>query len=290
MIQFLWVVLSLPLLSIQNPHLQMIYDINPTYLDLYLHHEDVLVEYYFPLCSTCPRMRTVLDYLTQELVLSSLLTIFSIDCRKYSNHCRRNQIQQYPAWVRIEKNGSITAINNSESLLQTLNKYNISKNNLTLPRLTFNDSLDDDVCIPGQVLKLKSEYFFSHINNGTYFVKLYSPSCVSCIRLFAIWNELASELVNETKVCIAEYDCTSGMQICRDLQITRIPALIWFKNGKRVEKYNGNRDKKGLRNFVSNMIMPKNSQSSAHQQTFSNIAKLTMLLNIICGFYIQQIK
>jgi len=208
----------------------MIFDINPIFLDLYLEHEDVLVEYYLALCNTCPRMPTVLDYLVRELNLSSLLTIVSVDCRKYSTHCLTNSITQYPKWVRIEQSGHLTAIMNPESLIQALNKYNISENNITLASQMFNDTIlqyvEEDVCIPGQVLKLKSNNFYSLINNGTFFIKLYSPSCPSCIVMFAIWKELASELVNETKVCIAEYDCSTGMQICKDLQIARIPSIL----------------------------------------------------------------
>jgi len=271
----------------------MIFDINPIFLDLYLEHEDVLVEYYLALCNTCPRMPTVLDYLVRELNLSSLLTIVSVDCRKYSRQCLRNNITQYPKWVRIEQSGQLTAIMNPESLIEALTKYNISENNITLARQMFNGTFlqyeEEDVCIPGQVLKLKSNNFYSLINNGTFFIKLYSPSCPSCIVMFAIWKELASELVNESKVCIAEYDCSTGIQICKDLQIARIPSLIWFKNGKRVEKYKGNREKEGLRNFVSDMMTAKSSHSSAHNKTFLTIAKLTMLLNSL-RFYLLREK
>uniref|UniRef100_A0A6P4FL78 Thioredoxin domain-containing protein 5 n=1 Tax=Drosophila rhopaloa TaxID=1041015 RepID=A0A6P4FL78_DRORH len=284
--------LSLPL-SLQNDQLQnsTVLNINPKHLYLFLEHKDVLVEFYLSMCNTCPRMTNILDYYMLEHDLSSLLTFVSIDCSKYSKHCLKTQVEQYPDWMLIEKNGPITPIHNSKSLIDLLIKYNNLKSNLSIASQMLNGanmkSEKDIACVPGRVLKLNSNNFYSYINNGTFFVKLYLPSCISCIILMAIWKELAQELVNETKVCIAEYDCTAtGMQICKDLEITRVPSLIWFKNGQIVKKYKGNRDKKGLRNFVSEMIAFKYSQSCAPQKIFVNTSIQMLLLKTSIHMFI----
>ncbi|XP_043064763.1 thioredoxin domain-containing protein 5 homolog [Drosophila ficusphila] len=287
MFAILSLLLCFPFLSIQNPHLQSdaVLNINPKFLNLYLDHEDVLAEFYFSPCNSCTKMSSLLDYLMVEIDLTSLLTIVSIDCRKYSKYCLQYQIKHYPEWVLFEKNGVFTHLNNSENLIQSLTKYNISKNNIPLARQMLNDTFKDseieNVCEPGKVLKLNSKNFYPLIRNGTFFVKLYSPNCVSCAVLFTIWKELAAELANETKVCIAEYDCTTGMQICKDQQTTRVPALIWFENGQQREKYTGNKNRKDLKNYVSKMTLSKNSQSSVHQKRIVQFVILTQIFYLI---------
>ncbi|KAH8282044.1 hypothetical protein KR054_004984, partial [Drosophila jambulina] len=142
-------------------------------------------------------------------------------------------------------------------------------------------------CEFGKVLKLDFHNFHSKIAHGNFFVKFYSPSCIYCNMFRATWQELASDLKNETKVCIAEYDCRAEIKLCWELSVRRVPTLILFKDGKNVTTYTGSKDKRELRNFVAPRRSSKNSgEISAAQRNFANTRICLWLIYLILIFYL----
>lgn len=170
-------------------------------------------------------------------------------------------------------------IQDSDSLFAFLNKQKLSKDQLQVGNGTENE----EICKFGDVLKLELHNFHSRTAQGTYFVKFYSPSCVFCKIFSPIWRELAADLINETEVCFAEFDCSSGRKICKDLSVTSVPSLVWFEDGHNVT-YKESRNKIELRNFVTKS---KNSDISAAQSIFVNISIFMLLLNIMGIYYFK---
>ncbi|KAH8249200.1 hypothetical protein KR032_007174, partial [Drosophila birchii] len=144
-----------------------------------------------------------------------------------------------------------------------------------------------EVCEFGKVLKLELDNFNANIANGNFFVKFYSPSCVYCKLFRPIWQELASDLINETKVCIAEYDCRAEIKLCKDLSVTSVPTLILFKDGQNVETYKGSKDKRELRNFLASQTNIKNLEGySAARRRVLNISTSLWLIYVIFIYYL----
>ncbi|KAH8246773.1 hypothetical protein KR038_008689, partial [Drosophila bunnanda] len=142
-------------------------------------------------------------------------------------------------------------------------------------------------CEFGKVLKLELNNFHSHIAHGNFFVKFYSPSCVYCNLFRPTWEELASDFINEKKVCIAEYNCKTEKKICKDLAVTGVPTLILFKDGQIVETYKGSKDIMELRNFVISRNSLKNWAEISGAQRNSRDISLCLWLIYIIFIYLQ---
>ncbi|KAH8244508.1 hypothetical protein KR026_012067, partial [Drosophila bipectinata] len=236
--------------------------LNPASVDKYLEHGDVLLEYYFSPCRSCDRPPSSLDILGDSLKSSSPLTLAAINCAKHTQYCLKKKIRQYPNLSYIKQSsGQMENTKHTRELLDFMAQYNISIKTFETvgPELSKPYSpFPSDFCLPGHVYHLKPNRFYTSISNGTYFIKFFSPKCMSCNRLLPVWRDLAANMVNETSLCIAEFDCTSGMLICKELNTTRVPSLVWFKDGKLVKKYVGTRHGTQIELFVDGMIKGKN--------------------------------
>lgn len=69
-------------------------------------------------------------------------------------------------------------------------------------------------------------------------------------RLAPTWDELASALEYDETVSISKIDCTLYRPICSQFEVKGYPTLLWIVDGKRVEKYTGQRSLDDLKAYV----------------------------------------
>ncbi len=83
-------------------------------------------------------------------------------------------------------------------------------------------------------------------------VDFWAPWCGPCKMLLPIVEELAKEY--DGKVKVAKVNTDENMSLSSQFQITSIPCLIIFKNGKPVNKLVGFRPKDAIKQELDNVL------------------------------------
>ena len=101
-----------------------------------------------------------------------------------------------------------------------------------------------------------SNYTFSYLENlenPTSAVYFHMNGCGHCKTLMPEWDAAAKE--NKTGVTMrsVEMNEDDGPKLCKKHDITGFPTMLVLENGKKVKDYNGERNKKGLLDFLNNL-------------------------------------
>lgn len=97
---------------------------------------------------------------------------------------------------------------------------------------------------------LTEENFEISVKSGVTLVDFYAEWCGPCRMLSPILEELAKE---ETNVRFAKVDVDSAQKLATNYQVTSVPTLVLYKDGKEVDRILGLRDKEALKSFVSSV-------------------------------------
>ena len=103
------------------------------------------------------------------------------------------------------------------------------------------------------VVQLVEANFENGIASGISFIKFYAPWCGHCKRMAPTWEELGTKFVGSTDVKIAKVDCTeaSNRQLCASQKVSGFPTMIIYKNGVKIDEYDGNRSLEDMHSFVT---------------------------------------
>lgn len=96
---------------------------------------------------------------------------------------------------------------------------------------------------------LTDENFQQTIAKGLTLVDFYATWCGPCRMIAPIVEQLAGKV--EGKASIAKLDIDQAQQTTASLQITSVPTLILFKDGKEVKRVVGVKDLDYLLNLVN---------------------------------------
>lgn len=99
------------------------------------------------------------------------------------------------------------------------------------------------------VKKLSSSDFKTTIQEGVTLVDFFAEWCAPCRMLIPVLEELAEEKNGEIKLCKVDID--QAQDITSEFQVTSVPTLILFKDGKEVNRTIGLKDADTLRTFIS---------------------------------------
>lgn len=97
--------------------------------------------------------------------------------------------------------------------------------------------------------------FQTEIKNGVVLVDFYADWCGPCRMLTPVLEKLAKELA--PGVTIAKLDIDEAQDIASSFEVTSVPTLILFRQGKEVGRLIGLRDADSIKEFIS-------SSSSVH--------------------------
>lgn len=81
-------------------------------------------------------------------------------------------------------------------------------------------------------------------SNKPVLVDFYADWCGPCKMMAPIVGELASELQGKAKVCKVNIDENQNLAV--EYNVSNIPTLIIFKEGKEIKRFVGVRDKNEL--------------------------------------------
>ncbi|KAF5277362.1 hypothetical protein FQA39_LY06175 [Lamprigera yunnana] len=104
-------------------------------------------------------------------------------------------------------------------------------------------------------------------------VNLYLPTCLLSNlllqKLAPIWEQLAQSLEFEPEVNVAKIDCTQFRTICNTFDIKGYPTLLWVEDGKKIDKYQGQRTHDELKSYVNKMLGSSNANIEKKLETIS---------------------
>ncbi|XP_011159540.1 thioredoxin domain-containing protein 5 homolog [Solenopsis invicta] len=219
------------------------------------------VMFYAPWCGHCQRLGPTWEQLAEmSNEEDSNIRIAKVDCTTESALCSEQDVTGYPT-LKFYKVGETKGV-----------KFRGTRD---LPSLTsfINDqlgsSLVEDVspsppeAVNG-LLELTEDTFEKHVSSGHHFVKFYAPWCGHCQKLAPTWDELANSLRNDDVVSISKIDCTQHRSVCGQFDIKGYPTLLWIEDGKKVDKYTGQRTHEELKTYVS-MMLGKNAEESSRK-------------------------
>ncbi|XP_020280048.1 thioredoxin domain-containing protein 5 homolog [Pseudomyrmex gracilis] len=233
------------------------------------------VMFYAPWCGHCERLAPTWEQLAEiSNEEDSNIRIAKVDCTTDSTLCYEQDVTGYPT-LKFYKAGETKGI-----------KF---RGDRDLPSLTsfINDLLrssveDEDDVAPSPpepvngLLELTEDTFNKHVSSGHHFVKFYAPWCGHCQKLAPTWEELANSLRNDDAVSISKIDCTQYRSVCSQFDIKGYPTLLWIEDGKKVDKYTGQRTHEDLKAYVLMMLF-KNADEANQKSENANGAAHAIL-------------
>lgn len=86
-------------------------------------------------------------------------------------------------------------------------------------------------------------------------------------KLAPVWEQLAQSLEFEPSVSVAKLDCTQYRTVCNNFDVKGYPTLLWIEDGKRVDKYQGQRSHDDLKSYVNRMMGSSEEKSSEESKS-----------------------
>jgi thioredoxin 1 len=100
----------------------------------------------------------------------------------------------------------------------------------------------------GKVIYLDDSNFKNEIAKGVTLVDFYADWCGPCRMITPIIEELSTEFDGKAK--IAKLDIEKAQEVTSEFQVTSIPTIILYKDGKEIKRIVGLRDKETLKKMV----------------------------------------
>ncbi len=100
----------------------------------------------------------------------------------------------------------------------------------------------------GEIKKFTDDNFDEGISKGVVLIDFYADWCGPCRMLAPVVEELAQEMSG--KITVAKVDTDQAINTAARFEVTSIPTLILFKDGKVVKRVVGLKDLDTLRKMV----------------------------------------
>lgn len=99
-----------------------------------------------------------------------------------------------------------------------------------------------------QIKKLTEDGFEKEIEKGVFLVDFFADWCGPCRMLAPILEKVAGDVKGQATV--AKLDIDHAQRIASSFQVTSVPTMILFKDGKEVGRLVGLRDQETVKDFV----------------------------------------
>ncbi|ORX88557.1 the third thioredoxin [Basidiobolus meristosporus CBS 931.73] len=109
----------------------------------------------------------------------------------------------------------------------------------------------------GQDSVLNSQNFAANVDNGTWLIKFFSPTCGYCKRLAPVWQQFSAENLQSLQsqnFHIGEVDCTLYGSLCDQNKVNGYPTINLYRKGVFVEEYTGPRSTDALAEYAKSKV------------------------------------
>lgn len=212
---------------------------------------DTFIKFYAPWCGHCIKLAPTWDELAKIFEKDDQVKIAKIDCTEHQSVCQENDIRGYPTLAYYRAGQKVETYKGARALLDLKDFVSAQKGEKGA-EAAVDGKVPEGKASP--VLKLDNTNFEESVKEGIVFVKFFAPWCGHCKVLAPTWEELALAYEGTDGVTIGHVDCTAGEQanraLCDGQGVNGFPTLLIFKDGVKVEEYNGKRELSDLKAFV----------------------------------------
>merc|ERR1712168_418578 len=231
-----------------------LYILNPKAFKNHVAKGDTFVKFYAPWCGHCKKLAPTWADLAKKVDKDADLkvTVAKVDCTKAQDLCQAQEVRGYPTLAYFRKGEKVETYSGARSLKELYDFLHA----MTADKASGGDSkaAEPTEAAPESVAALNGDNFKESIAGGVTFVKFFAPWCGHCKRLAPIWTQLADKYADVEGVTIAKVDCTSdgnkNKQLCNTEGVNGFPTLNIYRDGEKVEEYNGKRGLDQLAAFV----------------------------------------
>ena len=100
----------------------------------------------------------------------------------------------------------------------------------------------------GPFKELNEENFQKEVEKGLTLVDVFADWCGPCRMLTPVLERVAKDVGGKVKV--AKLDIDDSQRIAANLQVTSVPTMILFKDGKEVGRMVGLKDDDAIKAFI----------------------------------------
>ncbi|XP_076619033.1 thioredoxin domain-containing protein pretaporter [Colletes latitarsis] len=233
------------------------------------------IMFYAPWCGHCQRLEPTWEQLAEMTNKEDNIKIAKVDCTTDNSLCSVHDVTGYPT-LKFFKAGETegTKFRGTRDLPSLISFLN-DQAGINIGSADVAPSPPEAV---NGLLELTENTFDKHVSTGYHFVKFYAPSCGHCQKLAPAWEELANSLRNNNDVSISRVDCTQHRGVCAQYAIKGYPTLLWIEDGKKVDKYQGQRTHEELKAYVSKMLGKDNDQANVKTDNSDNMLHTVLSL------------
>ncbi|EFX87477.1 hypothetical protein DAPPUDRAFT_43137 [Daphnia pulex] len=240
------------------------------------HH---FVMFFAPWCGHCERLKPTWAELatTVKSKLNEEVKIAEVDCTTATSLCSQQDVTGYPTLKFFTKGVAESQRYRGPRDLPSLLTF--IKETLGLAE-SINENVVDtksDEPVKG-ALDLSEDNFHLHVASGDHFVKFFAPWCGHCQKMAGTWDNLAQSVGQENSVTIGKVDCTQFRDLCNEFEVKGYPTLLWIKDGKKVEKYQGSRTHEDLKAFIERMKKGNTETADAKTATVTSSSPVVQLV------------
>jgi len=209
---------------------------------------DHFIKFYAPWCGHCQKLAPAWAELAKSFEDNPKVKIAKLDCTQAQSVCQAGEIRGYPTLQYI-RNGKLVEAYKGGRDLASMKTF--------ISEMSGSEAKE---AVPAEEVKsavahLHKDNFDAEIKEGVTFIKFFAPWCGHCKRLAPTWEELAGKFAENAGVKIAKVDCTEGnnknREICTAQGVNGFPTLNIYKDGEKVDEYNGKRAIDDLEAFVN---------------------------------------
>lgn len=102
------------------------------------------------------------------------------------------------------------------------------------------------------VKHFSDDNFFSSISKGITLVDFFATWCAPCRMLTPIIEEVAEHF--KDKIQVAKIDIDEDQKVASQFQVTSVPTMILFKDGKEINRFIGLRDFDTIKEFIDDVL------------------------------------
>lgn len=220
--------------------------------------ENAFVMFYKNMCDHCINVYRIWDTLTEIYKEeNNNIQFIKVNCDTSTSLCPDHDLTGYPNLGFLTAEGGKPLKYKGTYDLLSITAF-INEQLSRFPSEDIKPRVPEAV---NGLLELTEDTFDKHVSTGHHFIKFYAPWCSHCQQLAVTWEELANSLRNDKSVSIAQVDCTAHRSLCEQSNIKGYPSLLWFEDGKKVDKYTDKRSHEKLKAYVSMMLGKSASKS-----------------------------